>query len=245
MILLKEKKTEQKIKENEERFNQVAENANEWIWEVNAEGLFTYSNRIVEKILGYSAEELVGKKYINELFSSEIKKENKTDILEIFKHKKSFFKLINIIVHKNGILVTMEASGSPVLDDKGELSGYRGVNLDISEHKHFEDALLESERRFRAVFENAGMGISLVDTTGKPVLVNNAMLKILGYTAEEFTGMVFTEFTHPDDVTRDWELFRELMDGHREYYQIEKRYINKEKESCVGHVDSVSYQRFE
>ncbi|MCK4316068.1 MAG: PAS domain S-box protein, partial [Anaerolineae bacterium] len=71
------KQAEEALRENEERFQQVAENAQEWIWEVDVHGLYTYASPIVEKILGYKPEEVVGKKHFYDLFHPEDREELK------------------------------------------------------------------------------------------------------------------------------------------------------------------------
>lgn len=91
-----------------------------------------------------------------------------------------------------------------------------------------EEAISEGETRFRTIFENSGSGIVLVDMQGHPVKSNPALQKILGYTEEELSGMVFTEFTHSDDRELDWGLYRELIAGKRDKYEIEKRFITKD-----------------
>jgi PAS domain-containing protein len=81
------------------------------------------------------------------------------------------------------------------------------------QHKRAEEALRESEARFRAIFENSAIGIALVDVRGHPVDSNAALQKILGYTNFELAGKVFTEYTHPDDARAGWDLFTKLVDG--------------------------------
>jgi len=103
-----------------------------------------------------------------------------------------------------------------------------GVMLDSTERRRVEDALDDSENRFRAMFEHSGSGMALVDIDGHPVECNPALLKMLGYTAQELRAMPFPEFTHPDDRANDWELYRELQAGKRERYEIDKRYITKD-----------------
>ena len=109
-----------------------------------------------------------------------------------------------------------------------------GLVKDLTERKRAEEALRESEEPFRTVFETAGIGIALVDMQGHPMKSNAALQRLLGYTAEELSGMAFTEFTHPDDREPDWGLYQELMSGKREKYTIEKRYIKRDGQVMWG-----------
>jgi PAS domain S-box-containing protein len=93
--------------------------------------------------------------------------------------------------------------------------------------EELEEALRESEARFRAVFQNAAIGIALVDMHGHLVESNPALQKLLGYNKTELAQMVFTEFTHPDDAKASRDLFAELCEGKRDRYQLEERYCRK------------------
>lgn len=90
-----------------------------------------------------------------------------------------------------------------------------------------ERAVRESEARFRAIFEEADIGIMLRDMQGYCLESNPALCDMLGYSSEELRGMQFTIFSHPDSVERDWKLFQELVAGKRDSYKIEKRYLRK------------------
>jgi PAS domain S-box-containing protein len=127
------KKAKDALQNSEERFKQVAECAGDWIWEVNAEGLYTYSSPIAEKVLGYKPEEIVGKKYFYDFFAPEIKENFKRDAFAAFNKKESFAGFINPVIHKNGSTVVLETTGTPILDNKGNLCGYRGADRDITE----------------------------------------------------------------------------------------------------------------
>ena len=105
------------------------------------------------------------------------------------------------------------------------------------EHKRAEKALRESEARFRAIFENAALGIALVDVHGRPVGSNAALQRMLGYTKFELADKVFTDYTHPDDARGDWDLFNELVEGKRDQYQIEKRFFRKDGQVLWGQLN--------
>ncbi|MDB6126286.1 MAG: domain S-box [Verrucomicrobia bacterium] len=90
-------------------------------------------------------------------------------------------------------------------------------------------ALSESEERFRSTFENAGAGMALVDAAGHVTRANPMLLRMIGYTAEDLPKLTFMEFTHPEDLDRDVALYQELLAGKRDSYQIEKRYVRKDK----------------
>lgn len=131
-----------KLKESENRFRHVAETAREWIWEVDTNGMYTYSSPVMESLLGYTPDEVVGKKYFYDFFVPEIKEEMKQVAFEVFAKKEVFREFENTNVHKNGNLVIVSTSGSPIFDDAGNLTGYRGVDEDITERKKAEQALL-------------------------------------------------------------------------------------------------------
>jgi len=126
------------LRRSEERFKQVAESAGDWIWEISAEGVYTYSSPIVEKLLGYKPEEIVGKKYFYDLFAPEVKEDLKKAAFETFAKRESFKGFINPNMHKNGSTVILETTGVPVVDDEGNLYGYRGVDRDITEREKAE-----------------------------------------------------------------------------------------------------------
>jgi PAS domain S-box-containing protein len=81
---------------------------------------------------------------------------------------------------------------------------------------------------FEAIFRNAAIGIALVDMQGRPVESNAALERMLGYSSDELRAMSFTEFTHPDDVEADWDLFQELIVGKRDHYEMHKRYLHRD-----------------
>ena len=154
----KRKQTEQKLQESEERFRQVAENSGDFIWEVDAQGLYTYASRHVENILGYTPGELVGRKHFYELFDPSFREELKAAAFQVFATRQSFRDFPNPNVSKSGNLVHLETSGTPVLDPAGNLIGYRGTDTDVTARKQAEAEALRQRAELAHVARVSTMG---------------------------------------------------------------------------------------
>ncbi len=89
-------------------------------------------------------------------------------------------------------------------------------------------ALGESEERFRATFELAGVGIAHVSLEGRFVRLNRRLCDITGYTSEELKKLTFQELTYPEDLAADLEYVRQILTGEIDRYSMEKRYIHKD-----------------
>jgi PAS domain S-box-containing protein len=114
---------------------------------VDAEGWYRYSSQAVERILGYSPEELVQQKHFYDLFDPGVREELKKSALAIIEQKEQFTHFVNSNLHKNGNIVILEKSGSPILDDEGNLTGYRGADMNITERKRGEDAIKKANKQ--------------------------------------------------------------------------------------------------
>ncbi|MBD2515980.1 PAS domain S-box protein [Nostoc sp. FACHB-973] len=117
----------------------------------------------------------------------------------------------------------------PVNNRMGETVGIGMIMADVTAAKQTEVALRESEERFRAMFNQAAVGISLVALDGRFLQVNPALCEITGYSHEELMQMNFQQITHPEDLEADREnarrvLAQEDING----YSLEKRYIRKD-----------------
>lgn len=91
-----------------------------------------------------------------------------------------------------------------------------------------KEILEDSEANFKAVFENAGIGITILTPDGIFLLVNSTLSKFLGYSKKEFLNLSIKQITHPHDFETTQKLFQEVVKGKRKRYQIEKRYITKD-----------------
>ncbi len=129
------------LRESEERFEQIAEQSRTFVWEVDAEGKFTYVSTMVEKVLGYQSEELVGHKYFYDIHPSEGRESFKKIVHEIFERKESFENLTNLAVTRDGDTIWLSTNGIAMVKNDGNLLGYRGSNTDISERKFSEEKI--------------------------------------------------------------------------------------------------------
>jgi PAS domain S-box-containing protein len=99
------------------------------------------------------------------------------------------------------------------------------------------EALRDSEARFRTIFEATTMGIALVNQDGLIIEGNPALQRMLGYSLKELVNQAFTVCLMPDDVSRCKVLFRELVQGKRESYQVERKYLRKDGRTAWGRLN--------
>lgn len=95
----------------------------------------------------------------------------------------------------------------------------------------------EGEARFRAIFEAAAVGIGHFTLDGRIAESNRALELMLGYTHDELQGMPFASVTHPDDLPAEQPLFAEMAAGRRDRYQLEKRFLRKNREIVWGRLN--------
>jgi PAS domain S-box-containing protein len=104
----------------------------------------------------------------------------------------------------------------------------RGSVTDIKERKRAEEALRESEERFRNAFDFAAIGMALVSPDGHFLQVNKSLCDKVGYSTKDLLARDFQSITHPDDLEADLGLVRQMLEGSIPYYHLEKRYLHKE-----------------
>lgn len=182
------KQVESALKESEQRFRQMAEMTGEWLWEQNPEGYYIYSSAAVNKIIGLSPDEVIGKHYTElSMFKDQ----------QVITTQKPFYALINHYRHKNGQHILAESTGLPIEDTTGKLIKWRGVDRDITARKHSEDALIDSEKRYRLIIESALNSIIIMDSYGIICDWNHHAEKMFGWSREEAIGQHVDELIIP------------------------------------------------
>jgi len=132
----------------------------------------------------------------------------------------------------------INAKGYPTGKRQGEFFGMFGTAQDITERNLAQEALRESEEQFRAVFDNAGVGIDLLDPDGRIIQVNPCWLDMFGYTEEELRQLTFLDFTHPDDREISKRNLEALMAREIDSYTLEKRYLRKDGSILWGNLST-------
>lgn len=180
-------------------------------------------NEAYARMHGYTVEELQGKP-IAQVFAPESREQLSQNIRII--HEQGFHSFEALHIRKDGSTFPALLTVFSIKDPQDEVL-YRVANvIDISNIKQAEEALQQSEERFRTIFEMAAVGIAQVDsTTGQFIKVNQRYSDIVGYSKEDMQGTTFRKITHPDDLETDLDNMRKLITGDMSTFSREKRYI--------------------
>ena len=146
--------SQDRLQQSEDRYRSVVKATNAWIWEVNADCIFTHVNSQIKDILGYEPDEVIGKTPFDFMPPDEAQR-----TAELFREKvplgESFIDFASVHLHKNGQPVVVDISGVPFFDPSGRVVGFRGINRDITRQK-----AAECELQDRAAFERIVTTIS-------------------------------------------------------------------------------------
>jgi PAS domain S-box-containing protein len=143
---------------------------------------------------------------------------------------------------KNGELYWESASISPVKDAQGNIKHFIKLSEDITEKKKTQQKLRESEEKFRKLFEDAPLGISLVNENGVVLDVNKKMLDLVGYTKKEFIKKDVLELIYPDFVEKKKKLIDKLFRGDIDFFQFEEKRLKKNGDPIWLRVTSTLFQ---
>jgi PAS domain S-box-containing protein len=190
------KRTEMLLRASEERFRSLVETTSDWIWETDAQGVYTYASPKVKDILGYASSEIVGKKPSDLMPPAEAERVAKI-MFQYFEEAKPFIEFENLNIHKDGRMVVLETSGVPIVDENGHLTGYRGIDRDVTERKRAEEELEESRKQMASIIEFLPDATGVIDKEGKVIAWNRAMEVMTGVKKEDMIGKGNHEYSLP------------------------------------------------
>ncbi|HMK37153.1 MAG TPA: PAS domain S-box protein [Desulfomonilaceae bacterium] len=226
--LAERKRAEEALRASEEKHRNLFQNAPIGVFQSTVEGTILDANPVFAHIYGYeSPEEVIDcvKDVAAQLY---VEPEKRGQFIEMSYGDDRLLSFENQYRKKDGTVFTGNCHLLVVPHDDGSVSHLEGFVEDITERKKAEEALRESEERYRAVFNNAAVGITLSDPDGRYLRVNSTSAYILGYTQEELEGLTFFDVTHPEDVNASKEQLLSLQEGKKDSYRLEKRYIRKD-----------------
>ncbi len=168
----------------------------DWVWEVDAEGRYTYCSPKVEKHLGYQPDEMLGRAFYD-LMSDEESLQTQIAFRESARQQLQIKNLENWCIAKDGRRVLFSTNAVPILDETGNLVGYRGVDTDLTEHRRMEENLRNSEERHRLIADNAYDVIWTMNIDGRLTYVSPSVEKLQGFTPDEFMQRTFEEMFTP------------------------------------------------
>ncbi len=220
--ILKLQEANKSLTESEGRYRLVVNNSIEAI-AVIQDGKFKFVNPAMQELTGYTAPELHNMPVVNY-----INEEYQKDVIELF--EKTLESKINPKIHdyiahtKNNKILWLESIENQIIwEDKPAIISFI---RDITEKKQVEEALKQSEDKFKYIFDHSLIGKSITSPTGE-IHVNKAFCDMLGYSPEELQNYRWQMITHPEDIEENQKEFDSLLSNEKVSTQFVKRYIHK------------------
>lgn len=212
--ITEKKLAEDALRESERRFRDLADMLPQVVFETDAGGTITYANRIAFDLFGYSQDELDEGLNVLQMIAPADRERGMNALSAVQTggvpgvHGKEYEAQ-----RKDGSTFSIYLSYSPVIVND-RVAGFRGIIIDMTEHRRANEALKESEEKYRAVFETTGAGTIIFDEDNVIVLANAGFSVLSGYSVEELVGNHrWTDFIVEDDLKR----MREYHDGRLDH----------------------------
>jgi PAS domain S-box-containing protein len=219
-------RAEEALRESEERFRTAFDNSIVGIAIIGKNNDIRLVNPALARMLGYPTKELQTLRLSNLRIrgpEDAARADQMREDLEVGKTERSIEE--EQFRRKDGSSVWCETSRAPIFDAEGNLTYRLTIRQDITARKRAVEALRESERIFRSIFENTDVGMTVVSLDRKMRLFNPALFRIFGYTPEEFESIKLRDLEHPDDA--DTSIRRMVADGVLSQ-EHDKRFLHKD-----------------
>ena len=180
-------RAQQALRESEERWRDILFSMADWVWEVDANGVYTYSSEQGARFLGFSRQEIIGKTPFDFMPPNEATRVGPI-FGEIVSRKGIIKDLENWNIDKHGKRICLLTNGMPILDEQGNLRGYRGVDKDITERKQAENRLKSALSFQQALLDAVPSPIFYKDANLAYIGCNKAFERYIGLEREQFIG---------------------------------------------------------
>ena len=187
---------EEQLRESEEKFRGIAERSFDIIATIDLDGNVTYISSAVQKIMGFSPQEIVGKPFLS--YFAPTQASDASQIFETILTGESAQGFEFNLSRKDGTVATVEVNVSPIAVG-GRIVGIQGVARDVSDRKQMGEALRETNQRLQKLLETAIEGIAVADPSDNITYANKAFTGMLGYTEDELRRVNFPELVDEKD----------------------------------------------
>jgi diguanylate cyclase (GGDEF)-like protein/PAS domain S-box-containing protein len=209
MDITAHKQLEDAVLQSDERYRAIIENIQDGYYENDLAGNLTFVNESICRMFGYTREELIGMNYKEYIAPEDTKRINQV-YSKLYKTGKTVKTFEEVVIRKDGSRAFAEASASIMRDPQGKPVGFRGISRDVTESRWLEEAIRQSEERYRTIIEEMGNGYFEVDLDGNFTFFNNVMCAIHGYTPKELLGMNHRQFADDKNAKKIFEVFNKI-----------------------------------
>ncbi len=192
------KRIEEALRESEEKYRGLFYSAGDAVITIDLEDRITSWNKSAERIFGWEAEEVIGKK-LPDVTIPEDKIVERDKILSDALAGRNITDFETIRIRKDGSKIDVSLTFSPIRNAEGEIIGLSGILRDITGRKRTEDALRESEEKYRNLFDSAGDAVITIDLEDRITSWNKSAERIFGYTSNEAVGKKLPDLAIPED----------------------------------------------
>ena len=229
--IISRKHAEANLRKSEQKYRRIVDTANEGVWMVDENEMTTFVNQRMAEMLLYCPEEMMGQSFVVFVFEEDLRDHEKQ--MESRKQGNSGYYERRFRRKDNTAIWTI-VSATPVLNDEQQFRGSFAMVTDITERRRAEEAIRETESRFRSIIENTDAGYFFIDKDGYIRNVNSAWLRLYRYdSADEVLGQHFTVIQNVDDVEKAEEFVDEIMNGNNRYLAGE--FSRKCKDGTIGY----------
>jgi PAS domain S-box-containing protein len=220
-------RAEQALRESEEQYRTLVQTSPDAILVHDKAAFITFANQQALEILGCaSQDELRGTDILDHVVPEEHKLAEKH--LRSLNKNGSLRDAVHTLRRRDGSTIPVEINASLMFDSEHRTKAIVSVLRDITERKRGEQAVLEGEARFRAIFERAAIGMVLLDSGRRITDCNTTLCDMLGYTREELSPQSLDAVTLAEDRDGDASLFERILKGRLDHYQVERRLVRKD-----------------